>query len=257
MRKYIRSIQTRFPFLQDTRYKLQFWYRDLKKMSHEKDFTLIKHFKPDTDEVFVDIGSNRGESIQSMHLFAKPQTRIIGFEPNPLIFNKLSKICESRDGVEVHNFGLSNDDGEFKLFIPFYRNWMFDGLSSVHHKNASEWLNENRIWNFNPEKLQIKDVDCKLKKLDAFNLSPYFMKMDVQGHEMSVLKGAVKTITEHKPILLIESITEEIQDYLKDFGYQFYHLKGDKLYEGKGHPNTFCIPGERKGDLEKPGLMAA
>lgn len=46
--------------------------------------------------------------------------------------------------------------------------------------------------------------DVGMEILDSYNLAPTFMKIDVEGYEYNVLKGAKQTIMTHKPIILIE-----------------------------------------------------
>ncbi len=46
--------------------------------------------------------------------------------------------------------------------------------------------------------------DIPLKVLDSYNLSPDFMKLDCEGYEIYVLKGAVETLLRCKPIICIE-----------------------------------------------------
>ena len=68
----------------------------------------------------------------------------------------------------------------------------------------------------------------KIKTLDSFNFSNVtLMKIDVQGYEFNVLKGAIETIKKYKPGLFIEIETEdrlkEIGDFLSAFGYELYN----------------------------------
>lgn len=58
--------------------------------------------------------------------------------------------------------------------------------------------------------------------LDTLNLSPSFIKIDVEGYEVQVLKGAAKTIKEHRPILAIEVAENEaaINAMMREMGYK-------------------------------------
>jgi hypothetical protein len=58
------------------------------------------------------------------------------------------------------------------------------------------------------------------------------IKIDVEGHEINVLRGAKKTIKSHKPIILFEQGADEIHngsseaiDYLTSLDYSFYSIK--------------------------------
>jgi len=248
VKKIFRSIQTRFPFLQDKVYLLRFYFMKLRKRPHEEDFNAISLFPSFSEHTFVDIGSNRGQAITSMLMMSTPDIKIIGFEPNPLIYTKLKNHFKKNKRVYVHNLGLSNENNAFNLFVPFYRKWMFDGLSSFEYKSARNWL-KSRLWRYNDEKLSIKEIKCETKKLDEFQLSPYFIKIDVEGHELAVIQGAIETIKTHTPIILIEAINEETKKILTEFGYQFYTYLNGKFHEGTGELNTFCMNKEKYAEL--------
>jgi FkbM family methyltransferase len=246
MKKILRSIQTLFPFLHDARFLLKSLKIKAAKVPAEHDFNALQLFKPNPGQVFIDVGANRGETILSMLLFKNFGNKIIGFEPNPLVFEKLKNNYFIRDKrVLLHNYGLSSTSGEMVLYVPFYRKWMFDGLSSFHYAEAEDWL-KTRLWAFDERKLTVKKVNCQVRKLDDFQLNPYFIKIDVQGHELEVLKGAEQTIQTHQPVLLIESISEAIMQYLGPMGYRFYSYNNGQFSEGIGGLNTFCITGDKK-----------
>jgi len=221
----------------------------LTKKPHDNDFYFIKSFRSDSQETYLDIGSNRGEAILSMLMMSNLDVKIIGFEPNPLIFNKLSKRYKRNKKITVHNFGLGDTNDEFVLYVPFYRKWMFDGLASFKYEAARDWL-KSKLWRFNEKRLTIKNVKCETKRLDDLNLRPYFVKIDVQGFELEVLKGGIETIRVHTPILLIEAINEEQKDFLRDFGYEFHNFDKGELLEGEGRSNTFCITQDKLVQLD-------
>ena len=213
---------------------------NLTKQPHEYDFNALKNFTPGDDQVFIDVGSNRGEAIYSMLLTSKTETPIIGFEPNGLIYKKLSARFVNEPRVKLYNSGIGNLKEELTLFVPFYRKWMFDGLSSFNYTDAAEWL-KTRLWNYTEKNLTVKEIQCEIDRLDGFNLNPYFIKIDVQGFEIEVLKGAKTTIEKHLPIILIESICKESTAFLEEFGYQFYSYVNGKMKLGRGKLNTYCI----------------
>ncbi len=72
---------------------------------------------------------------------------------------------------------------------------------------------------------------CVLDDLDIQDVG--FMKIDVEGHEYSVLKGAIYTIERYKPNLMIElddrynpGIFDRCTKVLRDMGYEgFFILK--------------------------------
>lgn len=250
MKKILRSIQVYLPFLQDLKYKLRFFIMNAAKKVHEDDFKLIKWFEPKADQVFVDIGSNRGEAITSMLIMNNLGTKIIGFEPNSATYKKLKGYISKREEVLIHNIGLGNKNEELTLYVPFYRKWVFDGLASFKYENAKDWL-RTRMWFYKEKFLFVDKTICKIQLLDDFNLKPYFIKIDVQGFELEVLQGGAKTLEENMPILLIESLTQNCIEYLSSFEYKFYHYDQGVLREGVGRLNTYCISLEKHPELKK------
>ncbi len=237
---FIRALQTRLPFLQDLRYQFQFGLRALRQQTHDPDFDALGLLKKGKERVFLDIGSNRGEAIQSMLIGYEGASTIIGFEPNPLIFDKLQRTHGHRENVVLHECGLGDQPSRFSLFIPFYRQWMFDGLASFKREAAASWL-VHRLWNFREKLLTIREEVCTVKRLDDFQLAPDFIKIDVQGFELQVLQGGVETLRSHQPTLLIESIQPDLMDFLRGLGYRFYRFENGRFEEGKGSLNTFCM----------------
>ncbi|MDG2330903.1 MAG: FkbM family methyltransferase [Flavobacteriales bacterium] len=243
MKNILRAVQTHFPFLHDVRFRFKFSTMSITKTVHEKDFKAMQLLDLQDGQLFLDIGSNRGEAILSLQLMNNKKMRIIGFEPNPFVYKKLSTQIRSMDNVEIYNIGLASAEREADLHVPFYRKWMFDGLASFDYDAAKGWL-KNRLWRFDENKLRIESVKCVIKKLDGFKLKPYFIKIDVQGYELEVLKGGLETIKKYKPIILIESINTDHKAFLTPFQYHFYHFNNKKLVKGDGMLNTFCIANE-------------
>ena len=76
-------------------------------------------------------------------------------------------------------------------------------------------------------------VNCE--RLDDIDYGvPSLMKIDVEGHELSVLRGAEKTIKKHKPAILIEihdfTDDHEVHVFLKSLGYGVPIKKPEAMY---------------------------
>jgi FkbM family methyltransferase len=229
--------------------------------THEKEFELVNVFSNPLNTVFVDIGANRGDAIQSI-LMRQPDSKVFAFEPNGYLSGKLNRLYGKDERVKIFNFGLGSETSNFDLFVPFYNHYMFDGLASFKEKNAREWL-RNRLYGYNENKLEIKKMQCHVRRLDEFDLKPCFIKIDVQGFEYEVLKGAMNTLKNSRPVILMESPGHNELDLLSSLEYQPFILKGDKLYSGTKNYNVFFIPEEaivrlqQKFHIEKGERIAA
>ncbi|MBU2375926.1 MAG: FkbM family methyltransferase [Bacteroidetes bacterium] len=245
----IRNWQTFFPFLHDLRFDLQFAWRKIKGQTHDSDFELLSQISVPLGMDLLDVGANRGEALQSLLMALKTDNnQFYSFEPNEIIFQKLKSRYGKHVGVNLRNYGLGHEKGSFQLYIPFYRKWMFDGLASFIKEEVESWL-PTFIWNFKPENHYLKETICQIETLDSQKLNPFFIKLDVQGFEQQVLDGGKKTLEVSKPILLIESIKHETEEFLSVMGYQFFHYQNRKLHLGNGLLNTYCIPQNRINDL--------
>ena len=248
-KKLFRSVQVYFPFLQDLRFSTQMKMNRMMGKPHEHDFNLLRQFPKGKELLFVDIGTNRGEAIQSMITMQK-NCKVVGFEPNPIVFAKTAKVYRNARQVTLHNCGLGKENGAFTLYLPFFRKFMFDGLASFNKAEASDWL-KGRIFGYKSELLHIKEINCEVKKLDDFNLSPYFIKIDVQGLEYEVLLGSQETLKRSQPSLLIETPSENVMNLLQGFGYKPYYFHNDQLEPGRGALNTYFFNDAKKAELNQ------
>jgi hypothetical protein len=85
-----------------------------------------------------------------------------------------------------------------------------------------------------------KQSECVL--LDSLELNPFFIKIDVEGQEEAVVRGAIRTIAAHKPVLLIEIQSFEgyrsMQNLMREVGYfnlRWPQSRKDAFAQTPGH----------------------
>lgn len=218
---------------------------------HEADFKALDAFRFNEGEVIADVGSNRGEALQSLLIAAPESMKLVGFEPNPWVFQKLNRRFGRHPRVELHHVGVADIESSIALHIPFYRKWMFDGLASFDFASARDWL-KTRMWRYRDELLEIRTLECPVIPLDRYGLNPGLIKIDVQGFELAVLRGAEETLKRSKPVVLIEALDAGQEAFLTPLGYRFYRYEQGGWTEGRGALNTFCVPEERWKRVAKP-----
>lgn len=180
--------------------------------------------------VILDIGANIGWCSLLWGKTFKNST-IYAFEPVPENYNYLvSNISlNGLTNIKTHNFGLSDKDGLVEFY--FYPG----GACLASAKNVIGYK-------------QATAVSCQIKTLDSFaeGLNKIdFIKCDVEGAELLVLKGGVKTIDKFKPIIVLELIYEwskafnyhpnDAVSYLKKLGYRAFLPSAHGLKEVKSH----------------------
>jgi FkbM family methyltransferase len=174
------------------------------KVFDEKIFnTLKKYIEPNT--IVLDIGSNFG---QMSILWSKHMTNVevYSFEASKYIFNILKKNVElNQANVKLFNSFVGNQNSdEFYIEKSRITSEAYNTYGSNQIKEAKNEENSERI-----NALKIDDI--------KFNKNISAMKIDVQGYDLEVLKGAKETIKKYKmPIIF-----EYEKDFEKDLNYKF------------------------------------
>jgi FkbM family methyltransferase len=161
-------------------------YRNLRDTGEE---FLLKHYLPKAlagikTPTLLDVGANTGS--YSMLLRSNfPMANIHAFEPHPTTFKGLiGNLKDSR--VSCVNKGLSNICEDSKIFE------RKGNETSEHNSLYKGALTKNP-----DEELQVRSI--QLTSLDAYMKSEgvgeiHFLKIDTEGHELAVLKGAAKAL---------------------------------------------------------------
>lgn len=86
----------------------------------------------------------------------------------------------------------------------------------------------------------VDEIVCDVRTLDEFEIAPSFIKIDVQGFELEVLKGSSITISRHLPGILIENgdYIDSVSAFLAGFGYVEKRLEStlNRLYLNPAGP---------------------
>ena len=163
--------------------------------------------------VCIDVGANIGNhSI----CFADHFDEVFSFEPHPMLFKVLSVNASLKNNIHCFNFGASSTTQQMSLYIGDKSNL---GHASIY------WENETR---------KAEAATITLKPLDSvpeiLEKKISFMKIDVEGHELEVLKGAERIIVRDRPAIAFEQHPDEILgdtsaciEFLRGLGYdEFY-----------------------------------
>jgi FkbM family methyltransferase len=157
-------------------------------------------FEPDMVELFtsvasgshtvLDIGANIG---CTAILFGAIAKAVHAFEPSPSTFSFLKRNVERArlTNVSLHNIGLGDAPGRFSLtFAPSNRAGGF--VSDKTQASTGHAV----------ESIEIRRLDDVMSSLVAPQVD--FIKIDVEGFEAHVLRGAIATLTAQRPVLVLE-----------------------------------------------------
>jgi FkbM family methyltransferase len=165
---------------------------------------------------FVDVGANYG-----MHsiLFLSAGIPILAFEPNPNCYTCFKAICELNDlRGKWEQVAVGNENGMTELVYPEKETW----LGSISKELIPELKKRGSV---------IVQVS-PLRKLDDYlgdiSSERVLIKIDAEGSELEVIKGAEKVIEACRPKLIFESNDAskrlDLHCLLKQFDYGIYPL---------------------------------
>lgn len=191
-----------------------FFLKILRCYWHEPN--ILKSLKKLNIDYIFDVGSHKGESIDYF-IKLKNLKKIQSFEPQKNIFIILQKKYRYNKKVALNQIALSQNEN----YKDFYINDLSSTSTFSKLNKKSLWLKiKNKILNKKDsiiDKIKIKsstiDKFIKKKKIKKIDL----LKIDTEGHELDVLKGALKTIKQHKVryILIEIHFSKMYQNYSK------------------------------------------
>lgn len=223
-----------------------FWRRKLRKLKaagHEPEVSLLPILNNKT-KTAIDVGAAGG--VFSAHLLPNALS-VIAFEPRPRQARELAVMASSLSlPIQVEAVALSDQVGTAQL-----RMLLQDiGRSTIEVRNELD----------DPDGSPSQVLDVPTVTLDSYAFDNVgFIKIDVEGHELSVLKGAQKTIEQSRCNLLIEAeerhvtnATTDLFDWCEENEYAgFFLLDGQlmpiSLFQPDIHQDANNIAGWASG----------
>ena len=183
----------------------------------------------------LDIGANVGYQAIHYHL-SSPNSKIYCFEPSPYNFSYLLLNTDEFRDIKSFNIGLGNEDTTGYLSMP----------NHLQNPRVLKMKNNTGLLSFYGEGKKYDDT-IKIITLDNwmsnnnFDLHNGFIKIDVEGFELKVLKGMSQLLKEIQPPIQIEMNPEtlkmsnttmfEIVEFLKFYNYLPYIYTKNNLEE--------------------------
>ena len=205
----------------------------------------IDAYESDTVKLFVkllkysnivfDIGASTGIYSLIAAIY-NPSGKVYAFEPLPISFNHLKKNININrlHNVHIDSGAVTNYNGDIKLYIPpgvipldsstlpGFR--PVSEMISVRALTIDSFVNENNI-----------------PKIDL-------IKIDTEGNEYMILKGAKDVLKRDKPMIICEVLKGRTESFLnsilEDMGYKFFWITSKGLIEKKvveSHRNRNCL----------------
>ncbi len=177
----------------------------------------------------LDVGANVGFYTVRLAKQVGPGGSVIAFEPVPDVFEILRYVKQALrlDNVVLHPCAISDRDGEVEMTVPLER----DGVANYYLSHLGKDANSPG-----------RRIRAAVRTLDSVRASGpgriAFMKCDVEGAELLVMRGAEAMLRSDRPIILCEvsDFSErlghragEVFAFLRALDYRGYAIRDAKL----------------------------
>ncbi len=160
---------------------------------HIDSLELLELLRPNPPQVIYDVGANVGTwTLLAKALF--PQAQIHAFEPLPRHGAKFRSATQALDGVHLHEIGLGAQPARTNLKVTDFSD--ASSLLPLTETGKKQWHLE-----------RVEEVPIQVERLDDWVArhrlpGPDLIKLDVQGFELEVLRGAEKSLARTRAVLL-------------------------------------------------------
>jgi FkbM family methyltransferase len=230
-----------------------FWIARLGRANYEVEMTLLD-LLCQPHALSIDVGAKVG---MYTYRIVRHSKEVWAFEPIPELANLLRRQFGRR--VHVENVALSDCARTATLRIPFTSKQRPQyGLSTIETGNALT----------SPQVATVREVEVRVRRLDDFQIANIgFIKIDVEGHEMAVVKGARESLRQWHPTLLVEAndhyhpgAVHDLMTYLEGLDYEGHFVHAGLLtpirsvqgsFQDKGIENFIFIANANRGLKER------
>ena len=212
------------------------------KHVHDDDFNVFKAFEKSAG-VILDIGANWGYSVASIWAVA-PACKVVSFEPILSYQVGLQAIKDlAPEKYDFRMVGLGNTDAQLKFVVPVVNGIAISALASASeplydahmeilarniHDHVLRWMPELDLIEFS-----LLEFEAPIRRLDDVlagspdlvgEMDVLAMKIDVEGFEADVLRGAEKLLCIYKPLVMLEGGNRHIglPEYMAQLGYRYF-----------------------------------
>lgn len=162
---------------------------------HEPAFMWLLR-KESKGKLALDIGANIGYSTLSL---CKNMKKVIAIEPDKRsrkILKENIRLNNFKEKVKVHDFAISNKKSVKTFYLSKHPNL------SAFNKNKKYWTKKQKV---------------KTVRIDDLNVIPNFIKMDLEGHEIEVIEGGMKSLESTDFCRILLEVHPQFYSEEKDF----------------------------------------
>ena len=174
----------------------------------------------------VDIGAHKGAYTYWMSKYVGKEGRVFSFEPQPVLYNQLVSLIKhsNNKNINLEASALSSAKGKDTMKIPGGGTSPSASLINKKSQNISETILI--------KKTTLDDYFYKKNQIPV-----NFIKCDVEGHELEVLKGGEQLLRKFHPIISLESEARHrgidnvisVFDFLNKLDYKGFFVDGGSM----------------------------
>lgn len=171
---------------------------------------------PERPELFIDIGANYGT--HSL-LFLVHQIKTLTIEPNRSCHDYFRQLCMLNHVTPTLDpVALGEEKGHVELSYPQGDTWLGSTNAEVAKKLA-------QTLELTTERVEQRTLDDYFEQIGRKRT---LIKIDTEGNELSVLRGAARTLQENRPKIVFERWSDarssDLFDFLRSKNYRVFHL---------------------------------
>ena len=209
----LKRIAAQFPDSMQHELRRLFFRRQIRArrfITDEKEYGLLDTLLSPGDWA-LDIGANVGHYAMRMSELVGAAGRVIAFEPVPNTFSLLAANARlfAHANVSLLNVAASDRTAVVGIQIPQFS----EGLTNYYQAHLIA---------------DAADLTVLTLPIDSLDLPAVvkLVKIDVEGHELPVLRGMRRLLERDHPVLIVETGSQETVDLLHDMGYVSERLQG-------------------------------
>lgn len=219
-----KQLAARLPYRWQTELRRIHYKRQINKgifVTDEPEYAILHSFLKTGDWV-IDIGANVGHYTKRFSELVGKSGRVIAFEPVPTTFSILSANTQmfAHPNVSLINAAVSDKIDVVGMSIPAFST----GLTNYYQAQLSSTSGN--------------DLSVLTMSLDSLGINQRIalVKIDAEGHEAFVLNGMWELINTSRPVLIVETGSQDVIGKLKALGYVPEIMKGSPNVLFKPNP---------------------
>lgn len=223
MNSTLKRIAARLPFAWQQQLKRHYFARQLRQgrfVTDEQEFGLLDSMVRPGDWV-LDVGANIGHYTSRLSQLVGPGGRVVAFEPVPATFELLASNVSrlACANVTLLNVAASDTTRSVGMSMPAFHS----GLANFYMARIGSGFG---------------DLNVMAITVDGLGLPQRvtLVKIDAEGHELSVLQGMRSLLERDRPALIVEDNSPELEPFLVDMGYSVRRLPGSSNAIYVRHP---------------------